>query len=79
MGFDPKALGDEVTTLRDTVLRSMERNEASSLNGFIRVYGFLCDYLGVPISEEIPWVWGGVGVGGRGGAGELQQCKNAFF
>eukprot|EP00731_Ephydatia_muelleri_P026276 Em0018g376a len=55
LGFDPKALGDEVTTLRDTVLRSMERNEASSLNGFIRVYGFLCDYLGVPISEEIPW------------------------
>lgn len=34
----------------------MERIEATSLNGFIRVYGFLCDYLNVPISEEIPWV-----------------------
>lgn len=54
--FDPKSLQEEVEQLRKTLLTAMEQLDASTVPGFITTYGFLCDFFGVPFSEEVSWV-----------------------
>lgn len=54
--FDPDSLRTEVTSLRDSLLSAMDRGDASSLQGFITSYAFLCDFFGVPFSKEVVWV-----------------------
>lgn len=54
--FDPDSLRSEVTSLRDSLLSAMDRGDASSLQGFITSYAFLCDFFGVSFSSEVVWV-----------------------
>ena len=54
--FDPDSLRTEVTSLRDSLLSAMDRGDASSLQGFLTSYGFLCDFFGVPFNNEVAWV-----------------------
>ena len=54
--FDPDSLRSEVVNLRDSLLSAMDRGDASSLQGFVTSYGFLCDFFGVPFSNEVSWV-----------------------
>ena len=56
LAFDPKPLQAEVQRLRESLLSSMERLDASTIPGFITTYGFLCDFFGVPFNEEVSWV-----------------------
>lgn len=56
LSFDSKSLQAEVQQLRESLLGSMERLDASTIPGFITTYGFLCDFFGVPFNEEVSWV-----------------------
>ena len=54
--FDPDSLRQEVSNLRDELTTMMERVDASSIQGFLIAYGFLCDFFGVEYSKEVSWV-----------------------
>lgn len=54
--FDPDSLRNEVTHLRDELTNMMERVDASTIQGFLTAYGFLCDFFGVEFSKEVSWV-----------------------
>ena len=54
--FDPDSLCSEVSSLRDSLMSAMNRVDASSIQGFITSYGFLCDFFGIPFNNEVSWV-----------------------
>lgn len=54
--FDPDSLRSDVSNLRDELTNMMERVDASSIQGFLTAYGFLCDYFEVEYNKEISWV-----------------------
>ena len=42
--------------LCDELLGGMERVNASSMQGFLTIYAFLCDFFGVKYNAELSWV-----------------------
>lgn len=49
----------ETAQLRDNLIAAMEHNDGASLSGFTIAYGFLCDFFGTALNEEVLWVSGG--------------------
>lgn len=54
--FDPDSLRGDVSRLRDELTTMMERVDASTVQGFLTAYGFLCDFFGVEFNKEVSWV-----------------------
>ena len=56
--FDPDSMRNDVSQLRNDLNAMMERVDASSINGFLTSYAFLCDYFGVEYNRDVSWVSG---------------------
>ncbi len=51
--YKPESLGTEVSLLEDTLRQAMEALDPNSIENFITVYGFLCDYYGTQYLEDV--------------------------
>ncbi len=54
--FGSDDLKASVFGLQERLVGAMEQVDASSIRGFITCYGFLCDFFGVQLNEEVLWV-----------------------
>ena len=54
--YDPDSLRNDVSNLRDELTNMMERVDASTVQGFLTAYAFLCDYFSVEYNKEVSWV-----------------------
>ena len=51
--YNPAGLDTEVSLLEDTLRQAMEALDPNSLENFITVYGFMCDYHGTAYLEDV--------------------------
>ena len=54
--FDPDSLRSEVSQLQDELTSVMDRVDASTIQGLLICYGFLCDLFGVEYNSKVSWV-----------------------
>lgn len=51
--YATETLSSEILKLRDDLVAGMGRHDASSLDSFITVYGYLCDLHGLPYLKDV--------------------------